>query len=66
MLALLQERCESAAAQLMAAEAQLNAAEDVASLRRAGTDMWPCLSSAILLILVAGWLCTDQESSRRQ
>ncbi|KAK9832230.1 hypothetical protein WJX74_003725 [Apatococcus lobatus] len=35
MLALLQERCESAAAQLMAAEAQLNAAEDVASLRRA-------------------------------
>ncbi len=40
MLALLQERCESAAAQLMTAEAQLNAAEDVASLRRAGEPFW--------------------------
>lgn len=41
MLALLQERCESAAAQLMTAEAQLNAAEDVASLRRAGNGVLP-------------------------
>lgn len=49
MLALLQERCESAAAQLMTAEAQLNAAEDVASLRRAGTGMWPrCLKMSFV------------------
>lgn len=35
-LALLQERCEGVAADLVAAEAQLQAAEDVTSLRRAG------------------------------
>lgn len=35
-LALLQERCEGAAAELVAAESRLQAAEDVTSLRRAG------------------------------
>ena len=39
-LALLQERCEGVAAELVAAEARLQAAEDVTSLRRAGE--WPC------------------------
>ena len=36
-LALLQERCEGVAAELVAAESRLQAAEDVASLRKAGT-----------------------------
>ena len=35
-LALLQERCEGVAAELVAAESRLQAAEDVTSLRRAG------------------------------
>lgn len=39
-LALLQERCEGVAAELVAAESRLQAAEDVTSLRRAGD--WPC------------------------
>lgn len=37
-LALLQERCEGAAAELVAAESRLQAAEDVTSLRRAGNS----------------------------
>jgi len=39
-LALLQERCEGVAAELVAAESRLQAAEDVTSLRRAGDR--PC------------------------
>lgn len=39
-LALLQERCEGVAADLVAAEAQLQAAEDVTSLRQAGQQQW--------------------------
>jgi hypothetical protein len=39
-LALLQERCEGVATELVAAESRLQAAEDVTSLRRAGD--WPC------------------------
>jgi len=39
-LALLQERCEGVAAELVAAESRLQAAEDVTSLRRAGDQ--PC------------------------
>ena len=35
-LALLQQRCEAVAGDLVAAEAQLQAAEDVTALRRAG------------------------------
>ena len=38
-LALLQQRCEAVAAELMAAEAQLQAAGDVTSLRRAGNTL---------------------------
>lgn len=38
-LALLQERCEGVASDLVAAEAQLQAAEDVTSLRRAGQEI---------------------------
>lgn len=38
-LALLQERCEGAAAELVAAESRLQAAEDVTSLRRAGKSL---------------------------
>lgn len=37
-LALLQERCEGVAAELVAAESRLQAAEDVTSLRRAGVQ----------------------------
>ena len=41
-LALLQERCEGVAAELVAAESRLQAAEDVTSLRRAGDCLQIC------------------------
>lgn len=56
-LALLQERCEGAAAELVAAESRLQAAEDVASLRRAGnnclflrSDMQATTNAAVLMV----------------
>ena len=48
-LALLQERCEGAAAELVAAESRLQAAEDVTSLRRAGKSRFAVTHASKML-----------------
>lgn len=50
-LALLQERCEGAAAELVAAESRLQAAEDVTSLRRAGNKCFQVAHASNMLIM---------------
>ena len=61
-LALLQERCEGAAAELVAAESRLQAAEDVTSLRRAGNS---CLTTTCAAAYSCCTLYTSQAECRK-
>lgn len=60
-LALLQERCEGAAAELVAAESRLQAAEDVASLRRAAMQHVFAIANQVTTLLNGA---TDPDPSQ--